>query len=68
MTQVELVLNHMKEHGAITPIEAFTDYGIMRLASRIHQITRMGIAVEKEYVSGKNRYGVTVHFTRYKLA
>jgi hypothetical protein len=67
MTQVERILKHMNDFGSITTMEAFTDYGITRLASRIHDITRMGITVTKENVCAKNRYGETVHFTKYRL-
>lgn len=35
MTQTEMILGHLKEHGSITPLEAIRDYGIMRLGARI---------------------------------
>ena len=66
MTQVQKVLSHMREHGSISTMEAF-DYGITRLASRIFEIRRMGIGVEAETVTGKNRYGEPVHYARYSL-
>lgn len=68
MTQVEKVVKYMNDFGSISTMEAFTELGITRLASRIHDITRMGIEISKENVSGKNRYGETVHYTRYRLA
>ena len=67
MTQVEKVVKYMNDFGSISTMEAFTELGITRLASRIHDITRMGIEISKENVSGKNRYGETVHYTRYRL-
>jgi hypothetical protein len=68
MTQVEKVVKYMNDFGSISTMEAFKELGITRLASRIHDITRMGIEISKENVSDKNRYGETVHYTRYRLA
>ena len=42
MTQCERILRHMKDYGSITSLEAVTEYGIMRLASRINDLKRMG--------------------------
>jgi hypothetical protein len=67
MTQVERIIKYMHDFGSITTMQAFTDLGITRLASRIHDLNRMGIEIEKETVSGKNRYGEPVHYARYKL-
>lgn len=67
MTQCERVLRHMKDYGSITSAEAITEYGIYRLASRISDLKRKGIAIKKETVSGKNRYGESTSFARYSL-
>ena len=68
MTQVEKVVKYMNDFGSISTMEAFTELGITRLASRIFDIRRMGIEVTSETVTGKNRWGETVHFARYTLA
>lgn len=68
MTQCEMVLQHMEEHGTITSWEAMQEYGIMRLASRITDIKKAGIPIKREMVSQKNRYGDTVTFARYSIA
>ena len=57
----------MQEYGSISTMEAFRKFGITRLASRIFEIRRMGIGVEAETVTGKNRYGESVHYARYSL-
>ena len=67
MTQIQQILKHMREKGSISTMEAFNDFGITRLASRIHEITQMGIGIERETVSSKNRYGETVRYVRYRL-
>ncbi len=63
------ILQYMEDFGSITPIEAFTDLGITKLATRISEINKMGLPIEirKEYESGKNRYGESVHYMRYYL-
>lgn len=66
-TQVKRIIRFMQKHGSITTMQAF-EMGITRLASRIFDIRRMGIEVTSETVTGKNRWGETVHFARYTLA
>ena len=66
MTQVEKVSKYMDDFGSISTMEAFTELGITRLASRIHDLTRMGTPIIKQMESGKNRYGEAVHYMRYR--
>ena len=68
LTQCEKILRHMKDHGSITHLDAYNDYGIMRLASRIADLRRKGVAIVSEPVKGKNRYGEPTHYSRYRLA
>lgn len=68
MTQCERVLRHLEDYGSITSAEAITEYGIYRLASRISDLKRSGIAIKREMVSGKNRYGEPTSFARYSIA
>lgn len=55
------------DYGTITTLEAITEYGILRLASRINDLRRRGIAISSEIKSDKNRYGAPVHYNVYKL-
>lgn len=66
--QTDLILMHMKKYGSITAKEAENEYGCMRLASRISDLRRQGVAIESEIVTGKNRRGDTTHYARYSLA
>lgn len=66
MTQQEMILDYIDRFGSITPIEAFSDLGITKLASRISELTRKGVEFDREYAKSKNRYGKTVHFMRYR--
>lgn len=65
MTQNERIVEYINEFGSITTLEAFTDLGITRLASRIHDLTEDGYQIRRETVKAKNRYGESVHYTRY---
>lgn len=67
MTQCELVLRHLKNNGSITTYEAFTEYGITRLASRICDLKQDGYSIRKTFETEKNRYGEAVTFCRYSL-
>jgi hypothetical protein len=62
-----MILKAIEENGSITTMEAF-EIGITRLASRVHDLRRMGINIISETVHGKNRYGEDARFARYKKA
>lgn len=64
-TQHERILNYLKEHGSITPMEAFQELGITRLAARVHELERMGIYLDREMEKGRDRYGNKSHYMRY---
>ena len=67
-THCDLILMHMKKYGSITAKEAENEYGCMRLASRISDLRREGVAIKSEMVTGKNRRQEDTHFARYSLA
>ena len=67
MTQREQILNYINEFGSITPMEAFSDLGITKLATRISEMRRDGMEFKIETVKRKNRYGKLVHYARYSL-
>lgn len=64
----ELILMHLKKYGSITAKEADEEYGIMRLASRINELRNQGVAIETEFIAGKNRRDKISNFARYRLA
>lgn len=66
--QCDLILMQMKKYGSITHMDAEREYGIARLASRINDLRRQGVAIESEIVTGKNRRGETTHYAVYRLA
>ena len=66
MTQTQRVLQFMKDNGSITQMDATNILRVTRLASRIHDISKMGIAVSRRTEYGENEYG-KYHYTRYML-
>ena len=68
MKQTDRVVQYMKEFGSITPLDALRDLGVMRLASRITDLRKLGYAIVKETVTGKDRWGNTTHYARYRMA
>ena len=68
MTQCDRILRHLNDHGSITSLEAMSEYGIRRLASRINDLKGMGYPILSERATGKNRYDETTSYSIYRLA
>ena len=66
MTQCERVLKYMDDFGTISTMQAFSDLGVTRLASRIHDLKQMGYEIESETCYSKNRYGENTHYSVYR--
>ena len=64
LSQKEKVLRHLREIGSITPLEAFNDYAIMRLTSRICELKDEGHDIKSELI---NRFKEKVTFSKYTL-
>lgn len=67
VTQCEKILQHLEQYGSITAMEAVTEYGIMRLASRITDLKKQGVPINRDIISGKNRFGENIYFAKYTL-
>ena len=67
MTQTQMILRHLQDYGAITPVEALSEYGIMRLGARIYDLKKDGYSIGAEIVNGRNRYGEATHWAKYTL-
>ena len=65
MTQYEDILKYMHDFGSITPMEAFSDLGITKLATRISEMRRDGFEIADDWMKKKNRYGKTIRFKKY---
>ena len=67
MTQTERVLQYLKDFGSITPLQALSDLGVMRLGARIWDLRQAGYPITRRMVGSKNRYGEAVSFSEYRL-
>ena len=68
MTQREAILQYINEFGSITPMQAFADLGITKLATRISEMRKDGLRFKIETVNVKNRYGKSVSYAKYSFA
>ena len=68
MGQHQLIVDWMREHGSISPMEAFEHLGITKLSTRISELIRLGVKIIKTRVEGVNRFGQPVHYMTYRLA
>lgn len=66
-TQCDKVLEYMRQFGSITQLQALSDIGCMRLASRITDLRQQGYPIGRRMKTGKNRYGESVSFAEYYL-
>ena len=67
ITQCDRILRHLRDYGSITSLEAITEYGILRLASRINDLKQRGYNITSHTVMGENRYKEKVHYSVYRL-
>lgn len=63
--QHERILQYLDEFGSISPMEAFSDLGITKLSTRIGEMIRKGVKIEKTMEVRKNRFGEKVSYMRY---
>lgn len=61
------MIAHMWEHGSISSLEAQTEYGIMRAASRVNELRNMGYDITTTMEKSRNRYGEATRYARYTL-
>ena len=67
-TQNQRILDYIEEFGSITQLDALRDLGVMRLASRISDLKRLGYPIVRTNETVKNRFGEKVSIRRYSLA
>jgi len=67
MSQNEIVLQFLRDHGKITTFDAF-QLGITRLSARIWELrNKRGITISKARVNYKTKAGVHKHYDVYML-
>lgn len=65
MNQYQKILQYINDFGSISPMEAFSDLGITKLATRISEMRKDGIEFDQVWECSKNRYGDDVRYMRY---
>lgn len=67
MTQREAIIRYISDFGSITPMEAFVDLGITKLATRVSEMRKDGMEFKIDTIKTKNRYGRHCRFARYSF-
>ena len=67
-TQQTHILWYIYTFGSITPMEAFNELGVTKLATRISEMKMLGIQFEQAYEGRTNRFGKKVRYMRYRKA
>lgn len=65
--QARRVAHYMLQFGEITPLQAFADLGVTRLAARIFDMRQADILVYDGDRKARNRFGETVRYKAYWL-
>ena len=66
-SQCDRIIKYLNDFGSITQLEALQDLGIMRLASRMHNLRKSGYIINGQICEVKNRYGEICRIKKYKL-
>lgn len=67
VSQKQMVLDYIREFGSITPIDAFRDLGVTRLATKVFELKKEGHDIDKVIETGKNRFGNRTRYARYSF-
>lgn len=67
MTQKQAILKYIKDFGSITPMQAYGDLGITKLATRISEMRKDGMEFHIETIKAETRYGKTVPYAKYSF-
>ena len=66
MTQCDRLLKRLQE-GPVTPMQAWNELGIYRLAPRVLDLRARGHDIARQLVAVDNRFGETCHVAQYHL-
>lgn len=67
MTQKQMIVKYIKDFGSISPMEAFSDLGITKLATRVSELISDGEVIKKHPEKRLNRYGKKCRYMRYTM-
>lgn len=66
-TQKKMVRQHLLQHGHITPLEALSRYGCLRLAAVVYRLRNDGLNIETVEAERKGHDGRTFRYADYRL-
>lgn len=66
-TQNERIIEYIHKFGSITQLQALQDLGVMRLASRMSDLKRLGYPVISQKEIATNRFGEKTPIARYSF-
>ena len=67
MKQTERLQEHLRTHKTVTPLEAWSELGIYRLAAVVFTLRESGLKIETNLIEVKNQFGEPCHVAQYKL-
>ena len=67
LSQKDIVLKHLKEHGSITQLDCYEIYVITDLAHAIHLLRKDGHNITDRWEKPKNSSGYAKRYKRYIL-
>lgn len=67
LTQKQKVFRHLNQIGPLTPVQAFFDYSIMRLAAIVFDLKDDGYEIETTILKSENKFGEPVNYAQYTL-
>ena len=65
--QNDRIIQYINEFGSITQLEALQELGVMRLASRISDLKKLGYPIISKTEKVKNKYGESCTIKRYSF-
>lgn len=60
--QCQQVLSHLQSGKPITALEALKQYGIFRLASRIHDLKKAGLTIQSRDIQTENGKKISQYY------
>jgi len=67
LNQKQKVIRHLEMYKSITPLDAFRDYGIMRLAAVVFNLKEDGYNIDSKMTTSTNKFKEKVTFSKYTL-
>ena len=67
MAQSDIILDYLEKYGSITNMDGYEYLNITKVSTRISEMIRAGVKIDKHMVSYKKQDGTPVRYMRYFL-